>query len=58
MNKGIAELAVWVIWADLFAPAPMQLAQSPAEWLQAVEYFRSQQPERVAKIAALFKLPA
>lgn len=58
LHRGIVELVTHALWLDLTATPVAALEQRPEEWLQAVAYFRAQQPERVAKIAALFKTTA
>lgn len=57
MNRGLAEMATWVLWADRFAPAVTTLEARPEEWLKAVQHFRDLQPERVKRVQALFQLP-
>lgn len=58
MNRSIAELTVWTIWMDkIIEFEKAELAKESTEWLKAVEYFRDQQRERVAKVAKFFALP-
>ena len=52
MNRGIAELTVQALWLELLH-REVKLEFS----LDGVNHFRAVQPERVALVAAMFKLP-
>ncbi len=54
MNRGIAELTVQVLYLELKERRVQKLELS----MDGVNHFRAAQPERVAKVAAMFKLPA
>jgi len=58
MNRGIAELCVWSVWADFKTQPVEKLATEPADWFKAVDHFRNLQRARVDKLAGVFKLPA
>ncbi len=53
LNRGLAELTLQAIYLELKNAAPAVLEMS----IDGTNHFRSLQPERVEKIAALFKLP-
>jgi hypothetical protein len=53
MNRGVAELTVQVLYLELKERREKKLELS----LDGVNHFRAAQPERVAKVAAMFKLP-
>lgn len=56
LHRGIAELVVWTLNAAVAGADCPSLEMHPTEWINAVAYVRSKQPERVAKIAALFSI--
>jgi len=53
LNRGIAELAVQVLFLETKKEKVATLKYS----LDGVNHFRARQPARVAKVAAMFKLP-
>lgn len=58
MNRGIAELTVWVLKQQMEGQSCAEMAKEPEDWFKAVAHIRNLQRDRVAKIANIFKLPA
>jgi|HubBroStandDraft_5_1064220.scaffolds.fasta_scaffold53743_2 hypothetical protein len=56
MNRGIAELTCKIIWLELTHQKLNAITENDVT-LEGVEYFRSLQPDRVARIAAALALP-
>ncbi len=54
-DRGLAELVLQAIWLAVEGEKPKALPPPP--WRDGLDYFRKRHPLRVAKIAAIFKLP-